>query len=173
MSRNNDDTQPLMRLRYGGSAARWGFAIYLASKDGYETSSCRPASSPVHPKTPWTPPAASTSATPPPGSEPPTNSRAGPLRKVLSSVTRQALSLNHRAVSTDVTYPPHAKPMLVDVKTLRAKRHLARWPQFPGGCQPPGGRYPTSGPKRPEFLFRAARGSEGRPPFLARRSCPR
>jgi len=27
---------PLCRLRYGGSAARWGFAIYLASKDGYE-----------------------------------------------------------------------------------------------------------------------------------------
>jgi hypothetical protein len=32
------ETQPLMRLRYGGSAARWGFAIYLASKDGYENS---------------------------------------------------------------------------------------------------------------------------------------
>ena len=32
------DTIPLMRLRYGGSAARWGFAIYLASKDGYEDS---------------------------------------------------------------------------------------------------------------------------------------
>jgi hypothetical protein len=32
------DPQPLMRLRYGGSAARWGFAIYLASKDGYEVS---------------------------------------------------------------------------------------------------------------------------------------
>ena len=32
------DTQPLMRLRYGGSAARWGFAIYLASKDGYQNS---------------------------------------------------------------------------------------------------------------------------------------
>ena len=30
------DTLPLMRLRYGGSAARWGFAMYLASKDGYE-----------------------------------------------------------------------------------------------------------------------------------------
>lgn len=29
---------PLMRLRYGGSAARWGFAIYLASKDGYQDS---------------------------------------------------------------------------------------------------------------------------------------
>jgi hypothetical protein len=28
------DTMPLMRLRYGGSAARWGFAIYLASKNG-------------------------------------------------------------------------------------------------------------------------------------------
>jgi len=28
----------LMRLRYGGSAARWGFAIYLVSKDGYEDS---------------------------------------------------------------------------------------------------------------------------------------
>ena len=27
---------PLMRLRYGGSAARWGFAMYLASKDGYQ-----------------------------------------------------------------------------------------------------------------------------------------
>jgi len=25
-----------MRLHYGGSAASWGFAIYLASKDGYE-----------------------------------------------------------------------------------------------------------------------------------------
>ena len=32
------DTMPLMRLRYGGFAARWGFAIYLASKDGYEDS---------------------------------------------------------------------------------------------------------------------------------------
>ena len=35
------DSMPLMRLRYGGSAARWGFAVYLASKDGYEDS--RPA----------------------------------------------------------------------------------------------------------------------------------
>jgi len=31
----NGDTLPLMRLRYGGSASRWGFALYLASKDGY------------------------------------------------------------------------------------------------------------------------------------------
>jgi hypothetical protein len=28
----------LCRLRYGGSASQWGFAIYLASKDGYEDS---------------------------------------------------------------------------------------------------------------------------------------
>ena len=32
------DSTPLMRLRYGGSATRWGFAIYLASKDGYQDS---------------------------------------------------------------------------------------------------------------------------------------
>lgn len=32
------ETLPLFRLRYGGSANRWGFAIYLASKDGYEDS---------------------------------------------------------------------------------------------------------------------------------------
>lgn len=30
------DTLPLMRLRYGGSANRWGFALYLASKGGYQ-----------------------------------------------------------------------------------------------------------------------------------------
>jgi hypothetical protein len=29
---------PLCRLRYGGPASRWGFAIYLPSKDGYEDS---------------------------------------------------------------------------------------------------------------------------------------
>lgn len=29
---------PLCRLRYGGSAHQWGFAIYLASKDGYQDS---------------------------------------------------------------------------------------------------------------------------------------
>jgi hypothetical protein len=31
-------TVPPCRLRYGGSASSWGFAIYLASKDGYEGS---------------------------------------------------------------------------------------------------------------------------------------
>jgi hypothetical protein len=32
------DTMPLLRLRYLGSPHTWGFAIYLASKDGYEDS---------------------------------------------------------------------------------------------------------------------------------------
>ena len=31
-------TIPLCRLRYGRSASVWGFAIYLASRDGYEDS---------------------------------------------------------------------------------------------------------------------------------------
>jgi hypothetical protein len=34
----DDEELSLCRLRYGGSATRWGFAIYLASKDGYEDS---------------------------------------------------------------------------------------------------------------------------------------
>ncbi|MEG8184698.1 hypothetical protein GZH49_40460 [Nocardia terpenica] len=29
---------PLMRLRYTGYATTWGFAIYLASRDGYQNS---------------------------------------------------------------------------------------------------------------------------------------
>lgn len=32
------DDLALLRLRYNGSASRWGFAIYLASTDGYEAS---------------------------------------------------------------------------------------------------------------------------------------
>jgi len=34
----DDEELPLCRLRYGGSASTWGFAVYLASKDGYENS---------------------------------------------------------------------------------------------------------------------------------------
>jgi hypothetical protein len=30
------DILPLCRLRYGGSASRWGFAIYRASHDDYQ-----------------------------------------------------------------------------------------------------------------------------------------
>lgn len=33
-----DGSIPLFRLRYLGSPHQWGFAIYLASKDGYEDS---------------------------------------------------------------------------------------------------------------------------------------
>jgi hypothetical protein len=32
----NGETLPLCRLRYAGSASRWGFAIYRASHDDYE-----------------------------------------------------------------------------------------------------------------------------------------
>ncbi|MGF6884791.1 hypothetical protein ABIA39_007028 [Nocardia sp. GAS34] len=41
---------PLMRLCYAGSASTWGFAVYLASRDGYENSilpSGYPAGSPA------------------------------------------------------------------------------------------------------------------------------
>jgi len=34
----DDDSLPLFRLRYLGSPHEWGFAIHLASKDGYEDS---------------------------------------------------------------------------------------------------------------------------------------
>ncbi len=33
-----DESLPLFRLRYLHSPQEWGFAIYLASKDGYEDS---------------------------------------------------------------------------------------------------------------------------------------
>jgi len=35
---HNDEAVPLCRLRYGGSASRWGFAIYRASHDDYQDS---------------------------------------------------------------------------------------------------------------------------------------
>jgi hypothetical protein len=34
----NGTVMPLCRLRYNGSAHLWGFAIYLASRDGYQDS---------------------------------------------------------------------------------------------------------------------------------------
>ena len=34
----DDDPLPLCRLRYIGAPDNWGFAVYLASKDGYEDS---------------------------------------------------------------------------------------------------------------------------------------
>ena len=35
---HSGEVLPLCRLRYAGSASLWGFAIYLASRDGYEDS---------------------------------------------------------------------------------------------------------------------------------------
>ena len=34
----NGEQIPLFRLRYGGSATSWGFAIHLASRNGYENT---------------------------------------------------------------------------------------------------------------------------------------
>jgi hypothetical protein len=59
---------PLFRLRYAGSASTWGFAVYRASHDDYEDS-ILPSGWPAGtPRKPSTAPAASTSATTPPGS---------------------------------------------------------------------------------------------------------
>ena len=35
---STEESTPLCRLRYGGSAHQWGFAIYRASHDDYEDS---------------------------------------------------------------------------------------------------------------------------------------
>jgi hypothetical protein len=35
---HSGEVLPLCRLRYAGSASLWGFAIYLASRDGYQDS---------------------------------------------------------------------------------------------------------------------------------------
>jgi hypothetical protein len=35
---HDGEVLPLCRLRYNGSASLWGFAIYLASNDGYQDS---------------------------------------------------------------------------------------------------------------------------------------
>ena len=35
---NSGELLPLCRLRYAGSASLWGFAIHLASTDGYQDS---------------------------------------------------------------------------------------------------------------------------------------
>jgi hypothetical protein len=59
--RQNGEVLPLCRLRYGGSAARWGFAIYLASKDGYQDSILPTGGFAGPPRTPWTAPATCTS----------------------------------------------------------------------------------------------------------------
>src|SRR3954454_2480026 len=59
---------PLCRLRYGGSASRWGFAIYRASHDATKTPSCPAETPPAALKKPSTAPAASTSTIPPHGS---------------------------------------------------------------------------------------------------------
>ena len=52
---------PLFRLRYGGSAHSFGFAIYSPARDRYETPSCSPGSPSAARKKHSTPPALFTS----------------------------------------------------------------------------------------------------------------
>jgi hypothetical protein len=56
-------TLPLCRLRYAGYANLWGFAIYLASKDGYEDSFLPRGRTAGTAEKPSTAPAVSTSTT--------------------------------------------------------------------------------------------------------------
>jgi len=94
------DTLPLMRLRHGGSAARWGFAIYLASKDGYEDSilpTGDPASTPED--------ALDTAcslylAGPPPGPETPDELTSGSTKTVMPGSTEGIHRLSWRRAQT-------------------------------------------------------------------------
>jgi hypothetical protein len=58
---------PLCRLRYSGSASLWGFAVYLASRDGYQDSVLPVACRSVSPNRPWTAPAGCIWTIPTPG----------------------------------------------------------------------------------------------------------
>jgi hypothetical protein len=73
----------LCRLRHSGSASAWGFAIYRASHDDYETPTSPPACPQAAPKTPSTAPAASTSTTPPHDSPIHRRTNYFPLKNVL------------------------------------------------------------------------------------------
>ena len=55
---------PLFRLRYGGSAHSFGFAIYSPPATATKTPSCAPDSRPAPRKKPSTPPVPSTSQSP-------------------------------------------------------------------------------------------------------------
>ena len=57
----NGEQIPLFRLRYGGSAHSFGFAIYSAARDRYEDAVLLTGSPPAPRKKPSTPPAPSTS----------------------------------------------------------------------------------------------------------------
>ena len=56
----NGEQIPLFRLRYGGSAHSFSFAIYSAASDRTKTPCCAPDSRPAPPKKPSIPPAPST-----------------------------------------------------------------------------------------------------------------
>ena len=116
-------TLPLFRPRYGGSANNWGFAIHLASRDGYEQAVLPSGYPPAPPKMPSTAPAASTSTTPPPGPN-----RAAPLESQVDTDARQhrkllAAQAPERGAACRVpARPPRGAPGL----GAHAKNHLTR-----------------------------------------------
>ena len=67
---DDDQDLPLCRLRYGGMASSWGFAIYRASHDDYEPSFLPNGNMSGSQNKPSTAPAGSTSTTPAPGPTP-------------------------------------------------------------------------------------------------------
>ncbi len=64
------DVLKLCRLRFTAGLHTWGFAIWLASRDGYEETSSPQDSLPEALKNPSTVPVGSTSATQQPGDKP-------------------------------------------------------------------------------------------------------
>jgi hypothetical protein len=66
---DDGEVLPLRRLRYGGYASYFGFAVDLASRDGYEDAILPDGAFEATPKRRSPVPPASTSATPPPGSQ--------------------------------------------------------------------------------------------------------
>jgi hypothetical protein len=75
----DETVQPLIRLRYSGSARHWGFGLYLASSIATRTRSCRPGSPAAARKKLWTAPAASIWTTRPELQPPPKDFRNGPF----------------------------------------------------------------------------------------------
>jgi hypothetical protein len=71
---------PLCRLRYAGSASQWGFAIYLASKDGYQEAILPSGAFTGTPEEALDCACGLYLADPTAWRQPPTNSRTSPLR---------------------------------------------------------------------------------------------
>lgn len=84
----DDESLSLCRLRYGGSASSWGFAIYRASHDDYEDSYLPNGMTAGGPEEALDTASALYPPTPPPGHVSPTNFETGPLASVRLTSTQ-------------------------------------------------------------------------------------